>query len=456
MSDQRTQRIRDPIHGLIVFRSTDEVDRIAWKLINTPEFQRLRSIKQLGLSDFVFPGATHTRFAHCIGVFHTARQLVAAIRREVGCKFKEERAETAVLAALLHDVGHGPFSHAFERIEGEDGQSRRHEDWTADIVTGDTRIHCVLGDRADEIGELLQQQDPTDIYASVVSSQFDADRLDYLRRDRYMTGTGSAAIDFDWLLDNLRVGPIMVQRRQGGRSDGGEDFVEAEGFYLNHKSLPAAEEYLLARFHLYQQVYLHKTTRAAECMLTALLSRIVDMAGRERGATTGLPDGHPLLLYLADRKALGAYLALDDAIVWSGLAFMASSGDAGIRGLASSLRERRLYKCFDAGERARRAGGDTLPRYRKRLKERERSVGGDFRRSHLEDSGRIGLYGRHGFDEPGALQKVLVERQGDSRPEDISEISEILRGVAEKRLYRVYAPDEETRAELESLWEEST
>ena len=455
MGDRKTERIRDPIHGLIVFRAADEVDQLAWRLVNAREFQRLRNIRQLGFSDFVFPGATHTRFAHCIGVFHTARQLVEAIRREVGSEFNEERAAVAVLAALLHDVGHGPFSHAFERVGNASGQRRRHEDRTADIVTGDTEIRDALGDLSDEIAELLKQQDPADIYASVVSSQFDADRLDYLRRDRYMTGTGSAAIDVDWLLDNLRVGPITVQRPGDDRSSDDEELVEADGFHLGHKALSAAEEYLLARFHLYRQVYLHKTTRAAECMLTTLLARTAELSRSERSGMTGLPDGHPLLAYFAD-ETLDAYLALDDASVWSGLASMASAQDGEVRNLASSLRRRRLYKCFDVGERARQAGGDSLSRYRKRLQDRRKSAGHDFRKSHLEDSARIGIYGRRRFDEPGALQKVLVERKGVGRPEDISEISDVLRGVEERHLYRVYAPDDNAKAELEKLWEDAT
>lgn len=453
MSDRRTQRIRDPIHGLIVFRNTDEVDQIAWKLINTPEFQRLRSIKQLGLSDFVFPGATHTRFAHCIGVFHTARQLIAAIRREVGCRFNEERAETAVLAALLHDVGHGPFSHAFERAGGGDGQARRHEDWTADIVTGDTEIRRVLGDRSDRIGDLLRQLDPTDIYASVVSSQFDADRLDYLRRDRYMTGTGLAAIDFDWLLDNLRVETIAVRRPQEGEADDGEDFIEAEGFCLSHKALSAAEEYLLARFHLYRQVYLHKTTRGAECLLTALFSRIIELAKCEQMHATGLPRDHPLIAYFAGSRTLRAYLSLDDATVWSALASMTSANDNTVHFLASSLRSRRLYKCFDVGEHARDAGGDSLSRYRKRLRDRDEATRANVRKAHLEDRATVGIYGHYRFDERGAFQKLLVERPGGGRPKDISEISDVLRGMTDKRLHRVYAPDEQTKTELKILWE---
>ena len=113
----KEQRIRDPVHDLVVFSRTDDFEQLIWRLLNAPEFQRLRRIRQLGFSEFVYPGATHTRFSHSIGVFHTARELVRFLKSTQGPGFSEERADTAVCAALLHDLGHGPFSHAFEGVE---------------------------------------------------------------------------------------------------------------------------------------------------------------------------------------------------------------------------------------------------------------------------------------------------------------------------------------------------
>ena len=118
-SAKRTNRIRDPVHGLIVFGGSgdthrDETDRIAWDLLNTREFQRLRRIRQLGFYDLVFPGATHSRFAHSVGVYHLARRLARVIARWEGAAHDPGRERVALLAALLHDVGHGPLSHTFE------------------------------------------------------------------------------------------------------------------------------------------------------------------------------------------------------------------------------------------------------------------------------------------------------------------------------------------------------
>ena len=194
----RTQRLRDPVHGLIIFEENDNLAQLAWKLINTPEFQRLRRIKQLGVSEFVFPSAVHTRFAHSIGVFHTARELVRIIKREstAARPLNGNCADVATIAALLHDLGHGPFSHTFERVQASRGVGRQHEKWTAEIIRNtDGAIRPLLeAHRAgitEEVASLLAAEDPIDIYHAVVSSSFDADRLDYLRRDRLMTGTGA-------------------------------------------------------------------------------------------------------------------------------------------------------------------------------------------------------------------------------------------------------------------------
>jgi uncharacterized protein len=186
----KSQRIRDPIHDLIEF-GDDDFEQMVWKLLETSEFQRLRRIRQLGFSELVFPGATHSRFAHSVGVFHTARQLAGHIgAKRAGAKTK--RAEAAMAAALVHDLGHGPFSHAFEAATKKLVKKARHEEWTIDIIRGDTEVGCTLesfrpGFR-NEVAQLIADDTPQDIYGSIVSSQFDADRLDYVRRDRVMSG----------------------------------------------------------------------------------------------------------------------------------------------------------------------------------------------------------------------------------------------------------------------------
>jgi uncharacterized protein len=193
----KPQRIRDPIHDLVEFR-TNDFEQFLWTLLNAKEFQRLRRIKQLGFSELVYPGAAHTRFAHSVGVFHTARMLVQLIGDRIG-KFDEEKSQVSLTAALLHDLGHGPFSHAFEdaiKLLNRDAAKKsgyktpaklkKHEQWTSDIILGDTEVGGHLNKRdkkfQEAVSKLLLADTPGDIYAAVVSSQFDADRLDYVRR----------------------------------------------------------------------------------------------------------------------------------------------------------------------------------------------------------------------------------------------------------------------------------
>ncbi len=240
--EARDQRVRDPVHSLIVFRKDIKLDQLAWRLLDTPEVQRLRRIKQLGPAEFVFPSATHSRFAHCIGVFHTARQLIEIIRREIagiGETFDPDRADVAVLAALLHDIGHGPLSHAFEEVQKARSKKKKHGTWSADIVRSEKgSIRPLLEDYrpglAAEIATLLEMEDPRDIYHAVVSSSFDADRLDYLRRDRLMTGTQAGAIDFDWLMEHVRVRRVSIEAPDADDPDAPP--VQVPTFCLDSKS----------------------------------------------------------------------------------------------------------------------------------------------------------------------------------------------------------------------------
>lgn len=443
----KTQRVLDPIHGLITFRAEDPVDQLAWDLINTREFQRLRRIRQLGFSEFVFPGATHTRFSHSIGVFHTARQLMEVIKRKQK-NFDEDRALVALCAALIHDLGHGPFSHTFENVEKDRGKKKHHEEWTAELIKGATEVNAVLkkvrNRFSDDVAELLTQKEPKDIYAAIVSSQFDADRLDYMRRDRYMAGSGAGGFDFDWLVDCLEVGKIT-------HSLGGEDdFVEVDGLYLNFKGLQAAEGYLLARKYLYLQVYMHKTTRAAEKMLGALLAAVAK-AIKEGDDQSGLPARHALReFYKSESPSLEAYTGLDDMVVWGALPYLAESKIPIIRDLAIRIHTRRLYKCLDVGMLALKVRGDSLPRFRKRLADEVERLGLELGTTLLADRAKLSIYGDFNFDERGALQKVLI---GDKdNKDDIATLSKTIAAVEDERVYRLYVPDEAAIERLRALW----
>ena len=440
-----SKRLRDPVHGLIVFDDRDPlgVDPLAWALIDTPEFQRLRRIRQLGVSEFTFPSAVHTRFAHSIGVFHTARTLVNVIRREMSRNdqpFEQPKAKVVLVAALLHDLGHGPFSHTFEEVQKSRGVKKRHEQWTADIIrnpAGGIRplLENFEAGFTEKVAELLEKEDPEDIYHAVVSSSFDADRLDYLRRDRLMTGIGAGAIDFDWLIENVRVAEIELNTPDEG--DG--EAPKAPTFCLEKKALPAAEQFLLARYTLHQQVYFHKATRCVERMIGKLLRAVAARAAKRGGwRSTALPAEHPLLRFFAlDGETVENYLALDDALITGSLAALSHAEDPIISDIATRLRNRSLYKTLDLAEFGEDQGTQRgkLRRIRRLFEDK---IATD--RVLVDEGASIGIYGEIGGDEERMHKKLHVLDGGV--PTEISKLSQLIGALVEKKQFtRVYFED---------------
>lgn len=344
MGDTWPRIIRDPVHNIIPF-ADDDCDRLLLSLINTKEFQRLRRIKQLGLSQLVFPGADHSRFAHSIGVMHFAqRMLDRLIAVRPSCATSEQRL-IVLAAALLHDVGHGPFSHAFESITGD-----KHERRTLEIIrSGDSEVNRVLRRFDAKLPEKLTvffdeelAVDARDgslvppYLTQIVSSQLDADRFDYLLRDSYSTGTEYGRFDHGWLLQHLD-----VDERRGR-------------VFLHAKALLAAETYIFARYHMYRSVYYHKTTRAAEVMLRLLLRRYKQLLDDESGDEARrrvVPDAPPAVLKaFASTIGLNEYLLLDDHSLTEFAKCCATCDDSVLSQLAQGLLNRRLFKAVDVTE----------------------------------------------------------------------------------------------------------
>ncbi|MBI5153622.1 HD domain-containing protein [Candidatus Poribacteria bacterium] len=318
---------RDPVHDLIVLDLEKPGDRLLFNLIDCREVQRLRRIRQLGMAHMAFHGAEHSRFSHSFGVMHLSRRLMERLTREAPV---EERLALAVqCAALLHDVGHGPFSHVIEKFFAD-----HHEAWTARIILDPgTEVHRVLSSfdsrlPADVVGVIRGGIQPGWL-SRVISSQLDADRFDYLLRDSHMTGVKYGVFDLERLLLLLRV------------SDDGDKVV------VSSKGLLPVEKYLQSRYQMYRQVYFHKTVTAAEAMLMSALRRAGDLA--REGGCPGVPEDSPFGRVLAgkDNLAVADYLELDDSVILGALNAWSRCGDAVLADLSSRLLNRRLFKSLE-------------------------------------------------------------------------------------------------------------
>lgn len=448
-----TQRVRDPVHGLIVFEDDGydaPRDRIAWRLLNTPEMQRLRRIRQLGVSEFTFPGATHTRFAHSLGVFHVSRQLARILKKFVApAEWKNDSAEVAIFAALLHDIGHGPFSHAFEEVQKERGEKKRHEAWTADLILSETgSIRPILEERrrgmAQDVADLLRAEVPENPYHAIVSSSFDADRLDYLRRDRMMTGSGAGAIDFDWLLDNLVLGDISIG------TDDDESGETLRTFCLRRKALQSAESFLLARYHLFEQVYLHKTTRGMEKLVGRVLGMVADAAAKGEAERIGLDSRDPLIVFFGpEGGGNDEYLALDDTAVWAAASRIARGGDEASARMARRLVNRERLFCLDIEACFPRREREEPEAAANRWREKEALIDAEIERegSVVKDSVKLSAYGEVGADQTRAHKRlaILVD---EGPPREITALSDLVRALPRRELVRYYFESERDRERI--------
>lgn len=330
--------LRDPVHGLVSFEAPEE--RIVPLLLGTAEFQRLRRIKQLGLTSLAYPGADHTRFSHAIGTAHVMSRLLERLRHLHGNLPAEHRltrthAVEALAAALLHDVGHGPFSHLFEESM-PDGP--RHETWSSRIVLDETtEVHQVLAGYSRElparVEALIHGRHELTYLARAVSGTFDVDRCDYLLRDAHFTGVSYGAFDLDWLLRSF----CLAQPKSSGQAPA----LAIDGA----KGLPAIESFILARLFMFQQVYFHKASRASEHLLSRILARVQELLrqGREVPAT---PPAIANVARTSD-TSLPSYLDLDDASLWTALSHYRKSDDRILSDLTSRLFTRQLLKTID-------------------------------------------------------------------------------------------------------------
>lgn len=310
--------LNDPIYGFIKIP-----DGLIFNIIEHPYFQRLRRIKQLGLTDYVYPGAMHTRFHHAIGAMHLMDQALLNLRSK-GIEISEAEYEASLVAILLHDIGHGPFSHTLEESLL---QGIHHEQMSSLIIQ---LFNELFNGRLELALKIFNRKYHRLFFSQLVGSQLDVDRLDYLNRDSYFTGVSEGKIGFERILKMLN--------------------VWNEEIVVEEKAIYSIENFLSSRRLMYWQVYLHKTTVGTEKLLTQLIKRAKFLA--QAGKLDTRNDALRLFLHNdfvlsdfgKDKKLLHAYLSLDDHDLWGSVKIWQYHKDQVLSELSRMLIERDLFR----------------------------------------------------------------------------------------------------------------
>ena len=317
---------RDPVHNIIRLRTDDSEGRLMMNLIDSREFQRLRRIKQLGLGLYTYQGAEHSRFTHSLGAFHLMTRVLDRLGENHAIAKSDRTAARA--AALLHDVGHGSFSHVMEKV-----LSFHHESWTVKVVLSDaTEIGQLLVAFAPELPQqvaaIIEGKFRPAALGQLVSSQLDVDRMDYLLRDSLMTGAKYGIYDLEWIINALAI-------------DEANDRI-----YVTARGLYAVEEYLQARYYMFRQVYFHRTLRSAEAVLRSIIRRALTLY--ENGAEVWHAAGTAFEKILR-RQSLTTleHLEIDDSDVVFHVKQWQHSEDGILSDLSKRFIQRRLFKAID-------------------------------------------------------------------------------------------------------------
>ena len=314
---------RDPVHDYIHVSHQVILD-----LINTKEFQRLRRVKQLGTTSFTFHGAEHSRFSHSLGVYEVTRRICNFFesnfsKEKIGAAgWDDSERLVALCAALLHDVGHGPYSHTFEHIFATD-----HEGITRKIITSpETEVFQVLNrvepGFPEKIAQVIAKTYPNPQVVQMISSQIDADRMDYLLRDAYFTGTEYGVFDITRILRVIR------------------PYEKGIAFQMN--GMHAIEDYIVSRYQMYMQVYFHPVSRGMEVVLDHLLKRAAKVY---QDKPEFFEFSAPLLVpFLRQKFTLDDYLTLDDGVLNTAFLQWQKAPDVILQDLAARFLNRKPFK----------------------------------------------------------------------------------------------------------------
>ena len=398
---------RDPVYGYV-----HVYDQLIWDLIQTKEVQRLRRIKQLGGTYMVFHTAEHSRFSHSLGVYEMARRIIRALMHQETVLSEEERL-LVLSAALLHDLGHGPFSHSFEAVF-----SVRHELFTERIIMEDTEVNRVLEAYqkgfAKKVRDVINKTYPNPLVINIISSQLDADRLDYLLRDAYFTGAPYGEIDVERILRTMRVVNNKIVYKVSG--------------------MHAIEDYLMSRYQMYWQVYLHSAGRSFDLVIQRMLHRVQELIfeGYEFNCHLGAIKD----LFLEEEPSVETYLKFDDSTILYYASLFAKEKDPILSDLADRFINRRLLK------EVHYTPSDETHEKLKQIREYMIELGINPDYYLLTDHSVKTPYDYYGH-KTNCLPDCIELLMRDGSIQEISEVSTIIKGiiaVKPKQEHKVYFP----------------
>ena len=321
-----TKVLKDPVHSYIHIHY-----EVIWNCLDSKEFQRLRRIRQLGGDFQVYPTAEHSRFSHSLGVYEIVRRMVTEVKT-LCAELTEYEKVCVMLAGLLHDVGHGPFSHAFEHVT-----NHSHEEYTAKIILGNTELNSIL--RAvskkmpEDIVSIIQHTHENDILNQIVSGQLDADRMDYLLRDSYFTATSYGQFDLERILRTMR-----VRKTSEGR----------KVIVVKHTGIHSVEDYIMARYQMYWQVYYHPVARSYEAVFIQLFNRLKNIFKDNKDYFEDMKVLIPFLEKVEVSEE--EYFRLDENSLLYCCALIQDKDDVIAADLAKRLQNRELFEYVDYNE----------------------------------------------------------------------------------------------------------
>ena len=321
-----TKVLKDPVHSYIHIHY-----EVIWNCLDSKEFQRLRRIRQLGGDFQVYPTAEHSRFSHSLGVYEIVRRMVTEVK-SLCVELTEYEKVCVMLAGLLHDVGHGPFSHAFEHVT-----NHSHEEYTAKIILGNTELNAILRAVSEKLPQdivsIIQHTHENDILNQIVSGQLDADRMDYLLRDSYFTATSYGQFDLERILRTMRVRKTAEERKV---------------IVVKYTGIHSVEDYIMARYQMYWQVYYHPVARSYEAVFIQLFNRLKDIF---KGDKDYFEDMKVLIPFLEKSEVnVDEYFKLDENSLLYCCALIQDKEDKIAADLARRLQNRKLFEYVDYNE----------------------------------------------------------------------------------------------------------